>query len=335
MQYNNLGKSNMAVSRICLGTMHFGNRTSEADSFAIMDRALEMGINFWDTANVYGGSDNRGGSETIIGKYFRARPGSRDKVVLATKVYGNMADDDWPNTAGGLSAYKVRQHVEGSLERLQTDHIDLYQVHHIDRNITPEEFWGTFDRLVDDGKVLYMGSSNFPGWGLAQHQMQALQRGSMGFISEQTMFNLLCRYPELEVLPAAEVFGIGVIPYMPLAGGLLTGKTKSVEGSRTSQVENEYGIFLDETNQQMMAFSDLCREIGEPAHVVAIAWTLAQSAVPSAIVGIRTLQHLDGMDRAAELELDADTLARLDEIFPIHQGRRLQTSQPAPEAYAW
>ena len=335
MKYNNLGKSNMAVSRICLGTMQFGNRTSEADSFAIMDRALEMGINFWDTANVYGGGDNRGGSETIIGKYFQSRPGSRERVVLATKVYGNMADEDWPNTARGLSAYKVRKHVEDSLRRLQTDHIDLYQVHHIDRRITPEEFWGTFDRLIDSGKVLYMGSSNFPGWGLAQHQMQALQRGSMGFVSEQTMYNLLCRYPELEVLPAAEVFGIGVIPYMPLAGGLLTGKTQSVEGSRTSQVEDEYGILLGESNQHMADFSVLCREIGEPEHVVAIAWTLAQPAIPSAIVGIRTQQHLDGMDRAAELKLDAALLARLDEIFPINMGRPLRTGKVAPEAYAW
>ena len=335
MKYENLGKSNMAVSRVCLGTMHFGSRTSEEDSFAIMDRALEMGINFWDTADVYGGGGNRGGSEAIIGKYFQARPGSREKVVLATKVYNKMTDEDWPNSGSGISTYRVRQHVEDSLRRLQTDHIDLYQVHHIDRSVTPEEFWGTFDRLVDDGKVLYMGSSNFPGWGLAQHQLQALQRGSLGLVSEQTMYNLLCRYPELEVLPAAEAFGIGVIPYMPLAGGLLTGKTASVEGSRTHQVENEYGIFLGETNQRMADFSALCQEIGEPEHVVAIAWTLAQPAIPSAIVGIRTLQHLEGMDRAAELELDAATLARLDEIFPISQGRPLRTSQPAPEAYAW
>lgn len=335
MQYMNLGKSNMSVSRICLGTMHFGNRTPEGEAFRIMDRALEMGINFFDTANVYGGSDNRGGSETIIGRWFQQNATNRDKVVLATKVYGNMTDEDWPNTARGVSAYKVRKHAEDSLKRLQTDHIDLYQVHHIDYTITPEEFWGTFDRLVNDGKVLYMGSSNFPGWGLAKYQQQALARGSMGFVSEQSMYNLLCRYPELEVFPAALDAGIGIIPYMPLAGGMLTGKTQSVEGSRTSQVENEYGIRLGESNEMMAKFSALCQELGEPETVVAIAWTLAQPAVTSAIVGIRTMEHLEGMDRAAELVLDAETLQKLDDIFPIQSGRALRTGRTAPEAYAW
>ena len=334
MQYAKLGKSNLTVSRICLGTMHFGNRTSEADSFRIMDRALEMGINFFDTANVYGGSDNRGGSETIIGKWFQQNSANRDRVVLATKVFGQMTTEDRPNDVRGVSAYKVRKHVEASLRRLQTDVIDLYQVHHIDRDITPEEFWGMFERLINAGKVLYMGSSNFPGWGLAQHQMQAMQRGSMGFVSEQSMYNLLCRYPELEVLPAAKTFGIGVIPYMPLAGGLLTGKMQSVAGSRTEQVEGEYGIVLGETNQRLADFSALCRDIGESETAVAIAWTLAKRAVTSAIVGIRTLAHLNDMERAAELQLDAETLTKMDEIFPISQGRPLR-SKPAPEAYAW
>jgi len=334
MKYTRLGKSNLTVSRVCLGTMHFGNRTPEAEAFKIMDRALEMGINFFDTANVYGGSDNRGGSETIIGRWFQQDPANRDRVVLATKVYGSMRDSSLPNEAGGISAYKVRKHIEGSLHRLHTDHIDLYQVHHIDRRITPEEFWGTFDRLIANGDVLYMGSSNYPGWGLAKYQMQALQRGSLGFISEQTMFSLLCRYPELEVLPAALDFGIGVIPYMPLAGGLLTGKVQSVSGSRTREVEREYGITLDEGNQQMAAFSQLCGDLGEKEHVVAIAWCLAHPAVASPIVGIRTVAQLEGLDRAAELELDAGTLTRLDEIFSPNQGRTLQVGQ-APEAYAW
>jgi aryl-alcohol dehydrogenase-like predicted oxidoreductase len=201
--------------------------------------------------------------------------------------------------------------------------------------VTAEEFWGTFDRVINDGKVLYMGSSNFPGWGLAKYQMQALQRGSMGFISEQSMYSLLCRAPELEVLPAAKDFGIGVIPYMPLAGGLLTGKKKSAAGSRTAAVEGEYGIYLGDTNEQMNAFSELCQQIGEKEHVVAIAWTLAQPAVASPIVGVRTVQHLEGLDRAAELELDDDTLTKLDEIFDINRGRPLRTGEPAPEAYAW
>jgi aryl-alcohol dehydrogenase-like predicted oxidoreductase len=333
MKYTRLGKSNLTVSRVCLGTMHFGSRTPEAEAFQIMDKALEMGINFFDTANVYGGFDNKGGSEAIIGNWLKLGD-HRDRVVLATKVYGPMRNANIPNEERGISAYKVRKHVEDSLRRLQTDRIDLYQVHHIDRRITGEEFWGTFERLMADGKVLYMGSSNFPGWGLAKYQMQAAQRGALGFISEQSMYNLLCRYPELEVLPAAQEFGIGVIPYMPLAGGLLTGKARSVAGSRTSEVEKEYGLTLDESNQQMAAFSQLCREIGEPEHVVAIAWTLAQSAVASPIVGVRTVAQLEGLDRAAELELSADTLARLDEIFDPNRGRPLRVG-PAPEAYAW
>jgi aryl-alcohol dehydrogenase-like predicted oxidoreductase len=333
MKYTRLGKSNLIVSRVCLGTMHFGPRTPEVEAFQIMDKALEMGINFIDTANVYGGFDNKGGSETIIGKWLQFGD-NRDRVVLATKVYGPMRNANIPNEERGISAYKVRKHVEDSLRRLGTDHIDLYQVHHIDRRITAEEFWGTFERLIDDGKVLYMGSSNFPGWGLAKYQLQATQRGSLGFISEQSMYNLLCRYPELEVLPAALEFGIGVIPYMPLAGGLLTGKMQSVAGSRTREVEKEYGLTLGESNQQMADFSSLCRELGEAEHVVAIAWVLAQPAVASPIVGVRTVAQLEGLDRAAELALSTETLERLDQIFAPNRGRPLRVG-PAPEAYAW
>lgn len=334
MNYTYLGRSNMEVSRICLGTMHFGSRTSEEESFRIMDRALDLGINFFDTANVYGGSGNQGRTEEIIGRWMQQGSGRRDRVVLATKVYGNMTGGQEPNEKGGISTYKVRKHVEGSLRRLQTDHIDLYQVHHIDRRISAEEFWGTFDRLIHAGQVLYMGSSNFPGWGLAKFQMQAWQRGSVGLVSEQTLYNLVNRYPELEVLPAAQEFGISLIPYMPLAGGILTGKLSSVSGSRTAQVEEEFGIKLDQSNAQFREFSALCRDLGERENVVAIAWTLANPAVASAIVGIRTVEHLDGLERAAELQLSPETLARLDEIFNINKGRKLR-SGGAPEAYSW
>lgn len=332
MNYTTLGKSNLVVSRICLGTMHFGSATSEKDAFAIMDRALEMGINFFDTANVYGGSGGRGKTEEIIGRWFQQGGGRRDRVVLATKVYGAMLDPSPPNEGPGVSAYKVRKHAADSLRRLQTDHIDLYQVHHIDRQITQEEFWGTFARLVDRGDVLYLGTSNFPGWGLAKYQVSALQRGFLGFVSEQTQYNLLNRIPELEVLPAALDMGIGVLAYMPLAGGLLTGKTQAPEGSRTWNVAREYG--LDLGSAQFAAFTQLCREIGEPEHVVAIAWTLIRPAVSCALVGIRRLEHLAGLQRAVELALDAQTVERLEQIFDINHGRPLQRG-PAPEAYAW
>lgn len=334
MEYTRLGRSHMEVSRICLGTMFFGNRTSEEEAFRIMDRCLEIGINFFDTANVYGGPGNRGRSEEIIGRWLAQGGGRRDQIVLATKVYGNMADVASPNEERGISAYKVRKHAADSLRRLQTDHIDLYQVHHFVRGIAPEEFWGAFDRLVADGQVLYMGSSNFPGWGLAKFQSQAWARGSMGFISEQTQYNLLNRIPELEVLPAAQDFGIGILAYMPLAGGLLTGKIQALDGSRTRELENEYGIHLGEGNTQFADFSQLCREIGEPENVVATAWTLANPAVHSAIIGIRALQHLDTVERAASLALAPEVMQRLDEIFAINKGRPLRPG-PAPEAYSW
>jgi aryl-alcohol dehydrogenase-like predicted oxidoreductase len=244
-----------------------------------------------------------------------------------------VGDQLVPNEQNGISAYKVRKHLADSLKRLETDHIDLYQVHHIDRRITGEEFWGTFERLTDIGDILYVGTSNFPGWGLAKFQMLALQRGLLGIISEQTQYNLLNRIPELEVIPAAREFGIGILAYMPLAGGLLTGKRESVPGSRTNFVENEYGIPLH-GNQQLDEFSRLCRDIGEKEHIVATAWTLANPAVPAAIVGARTVEHLDEIERAAELRLDQEVMQRLEAIFNINRGRPLQPGA-APEAYSW
>lgn len=334
MQYQRLGRSHMMVSKVCLGTMFFGNRTSEEEAYKIMDRCLELGINFFDTANVYGGPGARGRSEEIIGRWFAKGGGRRDQVVLATKVFGNMADSPIPNEERGISIYKVRKQAADSLRRLQTDHIDLYQVHHFVRDMAPEEFWGIFEKLFTDGDVLYAGTSNFPGWGLAKFQMQAWQRGFMGLISEQTQYNLLNRYPELEVLPAAKEFGIGILAYMPLAGGILTGKSQSVEGSRTQSVENEYSFRLSDQNQQMADFSSVCRELGEKEHIVAIAWTLMHPEVHSAIVGIRTMQHLDGIERAAELQIPAEAMQKLDKIFSINRGRPLMAG-PAPEAYSW
>jgi aryl-alcohol dehydrogenase-like predicted oxidoreductase len=333
MRYTDLGKSNLKVSRICLGTMHFGYRTTEDEAFRIMDRALDMGINFWDTANVYPSSGMRGETESIIGRYFHSRKGNRQRVVLATKVNGPMEDVDDINFDRGISAYKVRKHVNDSLERLQTNHIDLYQVHHIDRSITVEEYWGIFERLVADGKVLYTGSSNFPGWALEKYQMAARQRGFLGLISEQTMYNLLCRWPELEVLPAALDLGIGVIPYMPLAGGILTGKVKSESGSRTESVESEYGVSV--SCELLNRYRTLCNELGESPVAVALAWVLSNSAICSSIVGVRKLTHLNDLERASELDLNEETLKQLDAIFNTNKGRPIRTSKPAPEAYAW
>jgi aryl-alcohol dehydrogenase-like predicted oxidoreductase len=334
MDYNKLGRSNMTVSKICVGTMHFGPKATEEESHKILDRALDMGINFIDTANVYGGEAGRGRSEEIIGSWLASRPGVRDDIILATKVYHAMGDLGVAQSEAGFSAYKVRKHLADSLRRLQTDHVDVYQVHHIDERVSAEELWGTYERVVADGDVLYAGSSNFSGWGLAKAQMQAWQRGFVGFVSEQTQYNLLSRVPEMEVLPAAQDFGIGVIVYMPLGGGLLTGKTESFDGSRTRQVEAEYGITIGPQNGQFRDFSALCKEIGEPEHVVATAWVLQHPAVDSAIVGVRTVEQLDGLDRAAELSIDPSAMARLDEIFDINRGRRIGAGR-SPQAHAW
>lgn len=333
MRYRHMGKANVLVSNICLGTMHFGQKTEEKEAFAIMDRALEMGINFFDTANVYGSDSVR--TEEIIGRWLKQGGGRRDKIVLATKVYGQVARGQTvpPNEERGISFYKVHKHAEDSLRRLQTDHIDLYQVHHIDRRISGAEYWTIFENLIQNGKVLYAGTSNFPGWGLAKYQTIAEHRGQIGIVSEQAQYNLLSRYPELEVIPAAWDFGIGIMVYMPVAGGLLTGKETFVEGSRTKSVENEYGMG-NRLYDQLARFSALCQELGEAEHVVAIAWTLANQAVYSAVLGARTLRHLEGLDRASELHLNADTLKQLDAIFNINAGRPMRANE-APEAFAW
>jgi len=332
MQYNQLGRTNLTVSKICLGTMHFGTRTPEAESYSIMDKALEMGINFFDTANVYGRSAYCGLTEEIIGRWFQQSPARRGQVVLASKVYGNMLDAPPPNEEKGISAYRVRKHAADSLRRLQTDHLDLYQVHHFDRRVSLEEFWTSFARLVSAGDVTYLGTSNFPGWGIAKFQMEALRRGLLGFVSEQAQYNLLNRHAELEVIPAARDFGIGLLPYSPLAGGLLTGQTKTSTGSRTDGMQSEYGVKLG--SDQLSSYTALCHAWGEPEPVVALAWLLANPVVTSVIVGPRTVAHLDGLTRAAELRLEPEQLAKLNELFNINRGRPLQNGE-SPEAFAW
>ncbi len=312
MKYACMGRANVTVSRICLGTMHFAVHADKDEAFRIMDRALEMGINFFDTANVYGRAAGFGATETIIGEWLKQGGGRRDRIVLATKVYGSTGKTAGPNEGAGISLYKVRKQVEDSLRRLATDRIDLYQVHHIDRRISGEEFWGTFEQLQRKGDVIYAGTSNFPGWGLAKYQMIAQQRGNLGIVSEQSMYNLLCRYPELEVIPAARDLGIGVLPYMPLAGGLLTGKSRSEQGSRTAEVEKEYGMPIG-GNRQLEDFARICRELGEKEHIVAIAWVLANPGVYSTIVGIRSVQAPRGAGarrRARALRRDHEPARR-------------------------
>ena len=325
-----LGKHGVKVSNICLGTMNFGWHTSEEDSYAIMDRALELGINFFDTADVYGWEVEHGHTEEIIGRWFAQGGGRRDAVVLATKVFNPVdrkaALPEINSDKRSLSAYKIRKHCEGSLQRLQTDWIDLYQMHHIDRECPWDETWQAFDSLVKQGKVVYVGSSNFAGWDIATACQEASKRGLMGLVSEQSIYHLDNRTIELEVIPACRHYGLGLIPWSPLAGGLLGGALeKRKDGRRRGE---DYEKRVDEKREQLEKYEGLCQEIGHPPGEVALAWLLHNPVVTAPIIGPRTMEQLESAVRAASIKLDQETLDKLDEIFPGPGGE-------APKAYAW
>ena len=326
MQYRHLGRAGLEVSPLCLGTMNFGPQTSEADSHTIMDRALDLGINFFDTANRYGqmgGKGTAGATEEIIGRWWAQGGGRRDKVVLATKLYGAMGD--WPNQ-GKLSALNIKKACEASLRRLQTDYIDLYQMHHVDRATPWEEIWQAMEQLVGEGKILYVGSSNFAGWHITRANEIARSRHFLGLVSEQSLYNLTARTVELEVVPACEAYGVGVIPWSPLGGGLLGGVLEKAAHGRRAGEDMQRRI--EGMRPKLEAYEGFCRDLGEKPADVALAWLLANPVVTAPIIGPRTVEQLDGSLRAAELTLDAATLKKLDEIFPGPGG-------PAPEAYAW
>jgi aryl-alcohol dehydrogenase-like predicted oxidoreductase len=323
MEYTHLGRSGLTVSRLCLGTMNFGPQTSESDSFAIMDAARDRGINFFDTANVYGGDLGRGATETILGNWFAQGEGRRERTVLATKLYGNMTD--WPNE-GKLSALNIRRALDASLSRLQTDYIDLYQFHHIDRDTPWDEIWQAMETAVAQGKILYAGSSNFAGWHIATAQAEARRRNFTGLVSEQSIYNLLTRDIELEVIPSAVGNGLGIIPWSPLHGGLLGGVVrKERDGKR--RLEGRAAETLATHRDAIERYEDLADELGHEPGDVGLAWLLHQPAVTAPIIGPRTMDQLDAAVRALDVTLDAAALARLDEIFP---GRKT-----APEDYAW
>ena len=324
MRYRRLGRTALQVSELCLGTMNFGPNTPEDQSRAIMDRALELGINFFDTANRYGGDKGAGATEEILGRWFALGAGRREKVVLATKVYGAMST--WPND-GRLSARHIRAACDASLRRLQTDHIDLYQMHHVDRAAPWDEIWQAMETLVQQGKIIYVGSSNFAGWHITQANERAKARGSLGLVSEQSHYNLLVRTIELEVLPACLDYGVGVIPWSPLRGGLLGGVLNSESTSRRQSPDALRRI--DTLRPQLEKWEGLCAELGEPPAAIALAWLLQQDGVTCPIIGPRTMEQLDGASiRALDVSLDESTLAALDAIFPGPGGT-------APEAYSW
>ncbi|MDX6298134.1 MAG: hypothetical protein QOI51_1991 [Nocardioidaceae bacterium] len=323
MDYTHLGRSGLSVSRLCLGTMNFGPVTEEADAHAIMDKAHDNGINFFDTANVYGWGENRGRTEEILGNWFAQGDRRRERTVLATKLYGDMGD--WPNN-GKLSALNIRRACDASLRRLQTDFIDLYQMHHVDRDTRWDEIWQAMEVLVAQGKILYVGSSNFAGWHIGQAQAAAASRHFMGLVSEQSLYNLLVRDIERELVPAAEYYGLGIIPWSPLHGGLLGGVIrKEREGHR--RTSGRAADALEEHRNQIEQYEELCEKIGHEPAEVGLAWLLTRPGVTAPIVGPRTMEQLDSALAAQQLTLDQSVLDQLDEIFPGYQ--------PAPEDYAW
>lgn len=323
MDYTHLGRTGLLVSRLCLGTMNFGPQTSEQDSFRIMDRAHELGINFFDTANVYGGKRGEGVTENILGRWFALGSGRREKTVLATKVFGDMGD--WPNQKR-LSALNIRKACDASLKRLKTDYIDLYQMHHIDTDTPFEEIWEAMEFLVKQGKVVYVGSSNFGGWHIAHAQELAKQRHFMGLVSEQSLYNLSARTIELEVIPSCRHYGVGIIPWSPLAGGLLGGALqKAKEGRRSS---DQAAKRIKELTNQLTAYENFCKDMGEKPADVALAWLLKNPVVTAPIIGPRTIEQLEGSLRALSIRLNADEMKKLDEIWPGPGGE-------APNAYAW
>jgi aryl-alcohol dehydrogenase-like predicted oxidoreductase len=336
MDYTHLGRSGLRVSRLCLGTMNFGPLTPRHEAWRIMDHAHELGINFFDTANRYGRADgppgqaaqstegaHAGWTEEIMGEWFAAAPARRDKTVLATKLYGDM--DDWPNY-GRLSALNIRRACEASLRRLQTDYIDLYQMHHVDRDTPWDEIWQAMEVLVAQGKVLYVGSSNFAGWHIARACDAAAGRGFFGLVSEQSIYNLMTRQVELEVLPAARAYGVGVIPWSPLHGGLLGGVLRKQRDS-ARRLSGRPAEALAANRDRIAAYEDLCEGLGEEPATVALAWLLHQDGVTAPIIGPRTVGQLDAAQPALGLRLEDSFRKRLDDIFPGYQ--------TAPEHYAW
>lgn len=320
MQYRQLGRSGLKVSALCLGTMNFGSRTSPEESFAIVSSAAEAGINFIDTADQYGGDAGVGTTETILGQWLAQDPSRRHNAVIATKVHEPMSE---AANDRGLSARHIQKACEASLRRLQVENIDLYQMHHIDRSTPIDEIWQAMDRLYQQGKITYVGSSNFPGWAIAQANERALNQQRMGLVCEQGLYNLIERRAELEVLPACQQYGVGLIPWSPLAGGLLAGGSNAPGRRQSSAVQEARRTRAE----QLQGFEALCADLGETPSNVALAWLLHQPGVTATIIGPGTVDQLTNTLSVPDLMLNAETLDNIDNIFP--------PCGAAPEAYAW
>ena len=322
MNYTKLGRSGLMVSRLCLGTMNFGALTPEKESFQIMNRALELGINFFDTANVYGGKRGEGITEKIIGKWLEENNERRDKIVLATKVYGEMGDGI---NEKYLSAYHIKKACEDSLKRLKTDHIDLYQMHHVHRDTPWDEIWQAMEQLIHEGKIIYVGSSNFAGWDIATACEEGRRRKLLGLISEQSKYNLFNRFIEREMIPACNYYGVGIIPWSPLEGGLLGGVLKNLGDGRRGK--GEIINKLKNNRGQIEKWENFCDEFGEEPANTALAWILNQPGITSPIIGPRTLTQLDTSIKSLDIAFDEESHSKLDIIFP--------PAGTSPQYYAW
>jgi aryl-alcohol dehydrogenase-like predicted oxidoreductase len=322
MNYTKLGRSGLMISRLCLGTMNFGAITPEKESFEIMNRALELGINFFDTANVYGGKKGEGITEKIMGKWLEGNKERRDKIVLATKVYGEMGNRI---NEKYLSAYHIKKACEDSLKRLKTDHIDLYQMHHVHRDTPWDEIWQAMEQLICEGKIIYVGSSNFAGWDIATASEEARRRKLLGLISEQSKYNLFNRFIEREMIPACNYYGVGIIPWSPLEGGLLGGVLKKLGDGRRGK--NEIVNKLKNNRAQIEKWEKFCDEFGEDPANVAMAWLLNRPGITSPIIGPRTLHQLVKSVKSLEINFDIESLSKLDTIFP--------PAGESPQYYSW
>ncbi|MEV6926520.1 aldo/keto reductase [Dactylosporangium sp. NPDC051485] len=309
-----LGRTGLVVGRLALGTVNLGGRVDGADATALLDHALDRGLNLFDTADIYGWRVHKGHTEQVLGDWFATGGGRRDRVVLATKVGGPMSDD--PNDRG-LSARHVIAACEASLRRLRTDWIDLYQLHQMDRRVGWDEVWQAMEQLVAQGKVRYVGSSNAAGWDIAAAQETARRRQTLGLASEQCLYNLLVRQPELEVIPAARAYGVGVLVWSPLHGGALAGGLRRTrDGTAVKSAQGRSAEALAAAGDRIEEYERWCDKIGRDPAEAGLAWVLGRPGVTAVVTGPRTPAHVDAALRALDTPLSPAETAQLDEMFP-------------------
>jgi aryl-alcohol dehydrogenase-like predicted oxidoreductase len=322
MEYRSLGRTGVQVSILCLGCMNFGFPTPEDEAMAIVDAALEQGINFLDTANVY----NRGRSEEIVGKAL-TRSGKRDRIVLATKVHGRMDDDDI--LAAGNNRRHIISQCEASLRRLQTDYIDLYQIHRPDSAVPIDETLRALDDLIRAGKVRYVGTSTFPAWQVMESLWMAKELGLNRFVTEQPPYHLLDRSIERELIPLAQTYGLAILPWSPLARGFLSGRyrrgqevpgdsrvARDMQGAMAERTKKHFSELAFQVLDQIQ---ELAAAKGCTPSQLALAWCMRQPGVTSPIVGPRTLEHLQDNLGAVAVEITAEDRSRLDAVSEPEQ----------------